>query len=388
MPPVDTQAIPVITAKKHFASSNPLGHFLVVVVSVLFGLTLVACRSAGKSREKDHGKTKIAVVERSYSDDPSKLSIGLANKLNLVSLSGTSSIDDNKKRMLKIIDVFKEYGVNMILFPEFSLTGYFWEDSPECWEYMRKGVTNNHLKWLAEVKSKLDGRLHYIVFNNIRLDYTKPDGKFLNSTYVIDKDFDCTDLNSETNEKNHIYDKTFLPGIENTFTKSGKKDVLVLDTKWGKFGFATCYDMCFAQFFQDYATFDKVDAMIEVASWRGTSERNYPGMNVQTDHYYGFIWDLMAPAQAAFNQIWVIAANAVGPQKKGKYEFWGGSGVWAPSGMKLVQGSNEAEQLIVVHNLDIKGQTKFERDDFFYFRDFNKIYHPIEGRRAFTRMDK
>ncbi len=361
-----------------------------LILNTLIFLSLIGCASSirpeVKHVEPPADKSQIPVVEKKYSDDSSKISIGIANKINRVSPSGTVSIEENKQKILEMIDIFKKYNVNMVLFPEFSLTGYFWDDSPECWDYMRKGVTNMNLEWLAEIKSKLDDHLTYIIFNNIRLDPHDPDGKFLNSTYIVDKDFDCTNLNSESNEQFCIYDKTFLPGIEKTFTKSGKKDILVLDTEWGKFGFTTCYDMCFTQIFQNYAMIDKIDAFVELASWRATSEREYPGMNVGSDHYYGFIWDLMASSQAAFNQIWGIASNAVGTQKRGDYEFWGGSGLWAPSGMELIQGSNNSEELIVIHNIDIKGQTKYEQDDFFYYDDFIKIYDPVENLRTFTRM--
>ena len=111
-------------------------------------------------------------------------------------------------------------------------------------------------------------------------------------------------------------------------------------------------------------------------------------MNVKNDHYYGFTWDLMASGQAAFNQIWIIACNAVGKQKKGDYEFWGGSGVWAPSGMNLFQGAHGSEELIVIHHVDIKGQTRFEHEDFHYKKDFIEIYQPIIDKRTYTRILK
>ena len=359
---------------------------IIITLNVLIFLSYEGCTSYIKSEVEYPDKLQIPVVEKSYSDDSNKISIGIANRINKVSLSGTASIEENKQRILEIIDVFKTYNVNMVLFPEFSLTGYFWNDSQECWNYMRKGRTNMHMEWLSEIKSKLDDSLQYVVFNNIRSDPDDSDGKFLNSTYVVDKDFDCVNLNHESNEQFRIYDKTFLPGIEKTFTKSGKTDILVLDTEWGKFGFSTCYDMCFTQLFQGYAMFDKIDAVIQLASWRGTSEREYPGMGVSSDHYYGFIWDLMTSSQAAFNQVWVIAGNAVGKQEIGNYEFWGGSGVWAPSGIKLIQGSNNSEELLVIHNIDIKGQIEFEHNDFFYYDDFIKIYDPVKGLQTFTRM--
>lgn len=145
--------------------------------------------------------------------------------------------------------------------------------------------------------------------------------------------------------------------------------------------------MCFTQIFQEYAMIDKIDGFIQLASWRGSSERDYPGMGIKVDHYYGFIWDLMASSQAAFNQAWVLSCNSVGTQERGDYEFWGGSGLWAPSGVKLFEGSNNKEELIVVHNVDIQGQVEYEHDDFYYFDDFIRIYDSIEGLRTFTRME-
>lgn len=356
---------------------------VILSLNILMLLSLSGCD--GHSEAHSGGKSEITVVEKYYSDDPRKMSIGIVNRTNLVSPWGTQSIEENKQLMLQIIDQAKEYAVNMVVFPEFSLTGYFW-DSPQCWDYMERGLTNNHMDWLAEVQSKLDNQLRYIIFNNIRLDPYDPGGKFLNSTYVIDKRFDCTNLNSEWNERFHIYDKTFLPGIEKSFTTSPKTDTLILETQWGTFGFATCYDMCFTQIFQEYAMVDKVYAFIQVASWRGSSERDYPGMEVTVDHYYGFIWDLMVSSQAAFNQTWIFASNAVGKQVRGNYEFWGGSGLWAPSGVKLLEASHSQEELIVVHNVDIMGEVDKEHDDFFYYNDFIRVYNPIEGLRTFTRM--
>lgn len=358
---------------------------ITVALITLLLLPLAGCNTAAG----------FCVIEKSYSDDPSKISIGIVNKNNLVSSSGTGSIAENKQMILEIIDEAKEYGVNMLLFPEFSLTGYFWGDPEsgagieECWGYMREGVTNNHLEWLGQVKSKLDDQLQYIIFNNIRLDPDDSQGKFFNSTYVVDANFDCDNLNSESNEQLHIYDKTFLPGIEKTFTKSGETDTLVLDTEWGKFGFTTCYDMCFTQIFQEYAMIDKVDGFIELASWRGSSDRDYPGMGVKQDHYYGFIWDSMISTQASFNQAWVIGCNAVGDQERSgyDYEFWGGSGLWAPSGVKLLEGSNDKEELIVIHNVDIEGQVQAEHDDFYYYDDFIQIYDLLANLRTYTRME-
>jgi hypothetical protein len=56
--------------------------------------------------------------------------------------------------------------------------------------------------------------------------------------------------------------------------------------------------------------------------------------------------------------------------------------------MKLIQASNADDELLVVKGLNIKGQKQVEKDDFDYSLDFNRIYNPIKGKRAFTRVLK
>jgi predicted amidohydrolase len=352
---------------------------------------------------------EFKVTEGAYSSTGGGLTVGLANLQNLVSqeeqeLKENRSIEANKRKILTAIDTLKQYGVNMILFPEFSLTGYFWDDpnwgkntspfNPEgdrsCWKYMENGTIDQNKDWLKQVKSKLDATLKYIIFTSIRKNPKTravpagPVNKFLNSTFIVDEHFNCEDLSQ--NEVSHIYDKTFLPRIEKVYLESGQSDFLMVETEWGRFGFAICYDMCFSQLFQEYAMIHKVDGVIVTASWRGTADRDYSSLNVRTDEYYGFLWDLMASARAATDQIWMITCNAVGKQGRGNYRFWGGSGVWAPSGVSLVQASRIDEELLVIRGLDIQGEIRKEHDDFWYYRDFTEIYRPTEDQRSFTRV--
>jgi len=316
-------------------------------------------------------KDTFNIIERTFGEKG--LTIGLANIHAKV-----PDIEFNKDKIAKAVTVFKKKGVNIAIFPEFCLAGYFWEDEDACWPYMDKAIIENHKDWMGSLKDQLDDTLQFIVLNNIRRG---PEGqkKYWNSTYLINENVDY-------NDPKHIYDKTFLPGIENTYTISGKTDRLVIDTKWGRFGFSTCYDFCFSQIYQEMSQIDKVDAVIQMASWRGSSERDYPGMNVATDNYYGDLWDMLMGGTAARNQMWVISTNAVGTHAISKARFWGGSGLWAPSGLKLLQGSHIRDELLIVHNISIKGEAKFEKDDFDYSIDFNKIYKILKGKKSFTRM--
>ena len=101
--------------------------------------------------------------------------------------------------------------------------------------------------------------------------------------------------------------------------------------------------------------------------------------------YYGELWETVLPAAAATNQVWVVACNAVGRHPISGAVFWGGSGNRAPSGMKLIQASHVEEELLIVHNLDVRGARTAERDDFDYAIDFHEIYRRLGESRMVTR---
>ncbi len=314
---------------------------------------------------------EFLIAEREFSDDESKLSIGLANVRAEV-----PGIEANKDKILRAATIFKEREVNLAIFPEFCLSGYFWDERDDCAAYMREACTENHVDWIEkELKPLLDDRFRAVTLNNLRRGQG---GRFFNTTFVVGGDRDYL-------AEEHTYDKVFLPGIEKDYTESGQDDRLVVESQFGRFGFTTCYDYLFSELLREYAAVDHVDAIVQIASWRAAANRDYPGMNIRTDHYYGDLWDFVLPASSATNQFWTIACNAVGRHGVSGVSFWGGSGVWAPSGMCLVQASRFNEELVIVHNLDIKGTRAAELDDFNYAFDFKEIYRPLEGSRTFTR---
>jgi len=219
--------------------------------------------------------------------------------------------------------------------------------------------------------------LQVVVFNTIRQG---SNGKYFNTTFILSEIH-------RPQDKKVRYDKIFIPGLEKIYTQSGRDDRLLIEAFHGRFGFTTCYDILFSQLVLEYSEVDEADAIIQIASWRSHAHRDYPLMNVGSDTYYGKLWDMVLPAVAATNQVWIIACNAVGQHGISGVHFWGGSGVWAPSGLNLVQASNIHEELLIIHNVDIKGQKQWEKDDFHYAFDFSSVYRPIEGKRAFTRLE-
>jgi predicted amidohydrolase len=59
---------------------------------------------------------EFLIAERSYCDDESKLSVGLANIHAEV-----PDVEANKDKILRAASIFKERGVNIAVFPEFCI---------------------------------------------------------------------------------------------------------------------------------------------------------------------------------------------------------------------------------------------------------------------------
>lgn len=315
---------------------------------------------------------EFLITERRSSDDDGSLSVGLANISAVV-----PGLEANRDKILRAATIFAERGVNLAIFPEFCLSGYFWEEREDCLPYMREAVASEHNNWIErELQPLIGGDLEAIVLNGLT-PAGKPD-RFLNRTFIVGREPDyLADENT--------YDKVFLPGIEKEYTDSGRDDRLVVETRHGRLGFTTCYDYLFSELLREYSGVAEVDAIVQLASWRGAGQRDYPGMNVRTDSYYGDLWDMVVPAASATNQVWTLACNAVGQHAVSGARFWGGSGIWAPSGLCLIQASRTSNELLIVHNVDIRGEQDEEKDDFDYGFDFKEIYRPMEDGSTFTR---
>ncbi|HEV2059118.1 MAG TPA: carbon-nitrogen hydrolase family protein [Solirubrobacteraceae bacterium] len=315
---------------------------------------------------------EFLIAERSYGDDESKLSVGLANIRAEV-----PDVEANKDKILRALSIFKERGVNIAVFPEFCLTGYFWDEREDVLVHMNAALADDHADWIErELQPLIGDGLEAIVLN--ALTPGRKHDCFLNRTFVVGRHDDyLADENS--------YDKVFIPGIEKDYTESGRDDRLVLQTRHGRLGFTTCYDYLFSELLREYSMVEKVDAIVQIASWRAAGRRDYSAMNVRTDHYYGELWNSVMASSSATNQVWTIACNAVGSHAVSGVSFWGGSGIWAPSGICLIQASHVNEELVIVHNVDIDGGQDAEKDDFNYAFDFKQVYRPMRDGGTFTR---
>jgi predicted amidohydrolase len=286
------------------------------------------------------------------------LTVGLASIAAAV-----PGVAANRTRILAALEAFRERQVNLAVFPEFSLTGVFWEDEVACRPYM-EGAAWEHQRAFIEssIRPLLDDTLRLVVLSVLRPAEEPPDGRFFNSTLIVGRDSGGRPVEA-------VYDKAVPAGIEGRYLAGSGGRRLVLDTPWGRLGFLTCYDLCFPELLLGYHLADRVDGMVLTAAWRGPAPRSYPGLGIEETQFYGKQWEMLVPAQAALSQAWFFAANAVGRHGLSGAEYWGGSGVWAPSGLPLLRAAPGNEQLLVLRHIPLRAEVRRERAEFDYRSD-------------------
>lgn len=249
-------------------------------------------------------------------------------------------ISHNFQIHLDYFEKAKKKKVDLLIFPELSLTGYTLKDiTPDVAMDVEKDSTFKKLKKLSQEMS--------LVFGFVE---DKDNGLIYNSSAFLSR-----------GKTDHVHRKMFLPTYgmfeEAKFFAQGK-NFHSFSTPFGKMGMMICYD--FLHYGASYLLFvggAEVIIAISAAPGRGVTD----GQSYATSH----MWELMGEAISRFSTAFVIYCNRVG-MEDGKL-FAGGSFVYSPAGQLIVKGSYVDEELIVV-DLDLD-EIKSLRKKWPYKRD-------------------
>jgi predicted amidohydrolase len=202
----------------------------------------------------------------------------------------------------KVLDTIEESTADLILFPELFTTG----------------LALDHLTELAE---DLDGEtvcaLRDACGNKmIAGSIIETDGKWLYNTFLL---IDDTGVIGKYRKIHLFHDEKhhFAPGDK----------TCVVNTKFGKIGLATCYDVRFPEMFRRLME-DEADYVLLCA--------NFP--KIRKLH-----WEVLVKARAIENQYYVLACNRVGRDLK--QEYHGRSMAVDPLG-NLLTVAEEKEEVI------------------------------------------
>lgn len=250
-------------------------------------------------------------------------------------------VKKNFELHLQYIEKAKKKRVDLLIFPELSLTGYTLKDLIE--EVAIATEANPYLKRLKAASRELS-----LVFGFVE---EKERGLFYNSAAFL-----------SGGKILHIHRKVFLPTYgmfeEGKFFAQGK-NFHSFSTPFGKTGMMICRD--FLHFGASYLLFAGGSELIIVISAA-------PGRGVSADENYetSQMWELMGEAISRFSSAFLIYCNRVGFED-GKH-FAGGSFIYNPMGKLLAKASYLDKDFLVqeINLSEIRESRKkwpFKRDD-------------------------
>jgi len=230
-------------------------------------------------------------------------------------------VQANLNKHLQIIDQACKDHVDLLVFPELSLTGYFLQDLVPT-VALRPNLTDPVFRKLIEASQKLD-----LVVGFVQED--ERNRFYIASAYL------------SGGEVLHVHQKIYLPtyGLfdEGRFFAWGDK-VRAFDTRFGRVGLLVCEDFWHASL--PYLLWqDGADIMIfsSASPGRGLSQEPQLDSARWVDH--------INRAYASLFTTFVAHTNRVGYEDG--LHFWGGAMVYDPNGNVLARAPQQEEALLI-----------------------------------------
>ncbi len=234
----------------------------------------------------------------------------------------------------------KKGNIDLLIFPELSLTGYTLKDlTQDAAINPKKDTLFKKIRALSEGMS--------LVFGFVE---EGEDGLIYNSSAFL-----------SLGQTLHIHRKVFLPTYgmfeEGKFFAHGK-NFRTFSTPYGKAGMMICYD--FLHYGASYLLFAGGSGLNIIISAA-------PGRGVAGDQSFttSSMWELMGKTISRFSSTFVFYCNRVGLED-GKF-FAGGSFIYSPAGNLIAQASYVDEDYLVA-DIDL-GEIKNFRKKWPYKRD-------------------
>jgi predicted amidohydrolase len=221
----------------------------------------------------------------------------------------------NRSQALRLVEDALRRGSKIVVLPELWLTGYA-RNIHELAEDVFRGPTVTALVRLAR-------EYNAYIFGSI--PEKGADGRLYNSMPIV-----------TPNGVVDVYRKAHMFKLinEHLIFSPGNK-LVVLDTEFGRVGFAICYDIRFTEMIRAMV-FNGIKILVVPAEW--------PCQRVDA-------WIALVRGRAVENQIYVIAANRVGKDDTGRY--CGHSAIVNPYGDYVAEAGSK-EEVILTADIDLE----------------------------------
>ncbi|MDD2367371.1 MAG: carbon-nitrogen hydrolase [Desulfuromonadaceae bacterium] len=228
-------------------------------------------------------------------------------------------VADNLRIIESEITKAREAGIDLIIFPELAVSGYFLKDLvPE----VALKLDSPEIARLIELSNGISIAIGFVEESD---DYL-----FYNSALYL-----------ESGEIRHLHRKVYLPtyGLfdEQRYLARGEK-FRAFDTKFGRFGLLICEDMWHLSASYILA----MDGAVTLICLSSSPSRGIEGDSLGA----AASWQKLSSTTALFLNCRVLYCNRVGFEDG--VNFWGGSEYVAPSGKSVVRGPLFDEGFVTV----------------------------------------
>ena len=245
----------------------------------------------------------------------------MLEKVNVALAQISCKVGDKKQNiniMKKNIKQAKEKGVNLIIFPELSLTGYLNRDLAYELAEPIPGPSIHSLEEIAKKEST------YIVFG--MLEQSEKAHNVLYNTAVL------LGPNGLIGKYRKMHLPTHSVFEEKRYFRLGY-EVPLFETEIGKLGLAICYDIFFPEISR-LLRLKGSQLIICISASPAVRSR---------------FFEVFTAARALENTVFLAYVNLVGVENG--LQFWGGSRIIAPDGSILAKAKYDEEDL-VIGNID------------------------------------
>lgn len=252
----------------------------------------------------------------------------------LVQMVSSAEVADNLQQAEKLITQAREEQADLVLLPEnFAFMGLHEADKLSIAETYGDGPIQKKMSELAK-------RLGiWIIPGTIPLKST--DSKVRASCLVYDEKGKC----AARYDKIHLFDVNVSSkeAYQESLSVESGHDLALVDTPIGKIGLTVCYDLRFAELYQELM---RCGAQVFTVPSAFTAVTGLAH------------WEVLLRARAIENLCYVLAANQGGRHENGRSTY-GHSMIVDPWGKVLTQ--KEAGNGIVIADIDLQSQKELRR---------------------------
>ena len=233
----------------------------------------------------------------------------------------------NHEKIRRMAAEAKKSGADLLVFPEMAVTGFSMDTS--ITEEPIDGPTPTLFRNLAR-------NLQIAIVGGFVLE--RKEGRPKNVSLTVDRKGDDLALYAKTHQIGLLHeDQHYDPGDGPVSFSLGGMEAACL----------ICYDLRFPELFRSLT--DCCALILIIASWPAARQRH---------------WDILLPARAVENQLYVVGVNRVG--EGGGHLFTGGSAIIDPAGEMVTRGGDR--ETLVIGEIDSQ-RVELVRSDMPFLKD-------------------